>query len=299
MRILLTGAAGFVGCHVAKLLVREGHEVEAVVRPGSEPWRLGGVNGARVVECPLEDAVAVRELVRRTQPESCFHLAWASGSNLDAFEHAESLQSGLSLALALAEAGCQQFVGTGTNYEYDTSLGYLAETTPLLPLTLHAATKLALHTGLKKLEQRFPMRSVWVRPFFVYGPFEDERRLVPGVIRSLRERTAVRTTSGEQIRDYLHVEDVASGICAAAREKLPVANIGSGIPVAVIDIIKELASILQGEQYLQIGALPQRPGEPPFICANSSLLRSRGWRPKFDLKSGLRNTVEWCLHGGQ
>src|SRR5579859_3816888 len=105
MKILLTGAAGFVGCHVARLLVLEGHEVEAVVRPGSEPWRLRGVDGARIVECPLEDAGAVRDLVRRTQPESCFHLAWAWGGNLDAFEHAESLQAGLSLALALAEAG--------------------------------------------------------------------------------------------------------------------------------------------------------------------------------------------------
>ncbi len=233
------------------------------------------------------------------QPVSCFHLAWQSGSDLHAFEHVAFARHSLNFARSLAEHGCLQFVGVGTNYEYDCSLGYLSEQSPLLPQTMHAAAKLALYTGLKEMERRGAMRTVWVRPFFLYGPSEEPRRLVAAVIRALESRTPFETTSGEQIRDFLHAEDVAAGICAAAQANLPVANIGSGNPISVRDLVFKVAALMKGEEFLRFGALPRRLGEPPFICANNALLRQTGWAPFFDLESGLRDTIRWWREHGK
>ena len=89
------------------------------------------------------------------------------------------------------------------------------------------------------------MQVAWLRLFYQYGPFEHERRLMPTVIRALLHNQSVKITKGKQIRDFLHVEDVAAAIWTVARSDLsgPV-NIGSGQPVAVRDIVTQIGLIL-------------------------------------------------------
>ena len=130
------------------------------------------------------------------------------------------------------------------------------------------------------------------------GLFEDKQRLVPSIICSLLRNQMARVTKGEQIRDFLHVEDVAAAIWAVARSDLsgPV-NIGSGKPVALRDIVTKIGAILDRPDLIVLGTLPYDASDPMFICANNRRLTEHTtWVPRYDLDQGLRHTVEWWQH---
>ncbi|CCI26794.1 UDP-glucose 4-epimerase (fragment) [Microcystis aeruginosa PCC 9808] len=104
---------------------------------------------------------------------------------------------------------------------------------------------MALFTILQQLAQIAEVELTWVRLFYQYGLMGDQRRLSPSVICSLLRDEVVKTTKGEQILDFLHVEDVASAIWAVAKSNLlGVVNVGSGQPVTVGQILLELGNLL-------------------------------------------------------
>jgi nucleoside-diphosphate-sugar epimerase len=298
MKVLITGASGFVGSHVARLLVAEGCEVYALVRESSNRWRIRDILPSMYLR--QSDLVAfenVNTYLQEIKPELCIHLAWYAvpGKYLNSQENLDSIQASINLLSQLAELGCKRFVGIGTCFEYDLSLGYLSESSLTKPITLYAATKVALSTILQQFAQITEMEIAWIRLFYQYGPMEDERRLIPGIISSLLRDEVVKTTKGEQIRDFLHIEDVASAIWAVAKSNVSgVVNVGSGQPVTVGQIALELGNLLGKPDLIHLGALPYRPNDPMFICANNELLRKKtDWTPKYNLTTGLKNTIEW------
>lgn len=298
MKVLITGASGFVGSHVARLLVAEGCEVYALVRESSNRWRIRDILPSMYLR--QSDLVAfenVNTYLQEIKPELCIHLAWYAvpGKYLNSQENLDSIQASINLLSQLAELGCKRFVGIGTCFEYDLSLGYLSESSLTKPITLYAATKVALSTILQQFAQITEMEVAWIRLFYQYGPMEDERRLIPGIISSLLRDEVVKTTKGEQIRDFLHIEDVASAIWAVAKSNVSgVVNVGSGQPVTVGQIALELGNLLGKPDLIHLGALPYRPNDPMFICANNELLRKKtDWTPKYNLTTGLKNTIKW------
>ena len=274
--------------------------MHALVRATTDLWRLRGLPEVRMAVCDLNCRESTRAYVNALRPRMCYHFAWTDGRDLNSFDHTGFLRSSIDFAQALADSGCERFVGVGTVHEYGASQAVLTESSRLAPHNLHAASKTALATALRQIERRSGMKVTWVRPFYHYGPYEQPRRLVRSVIDALRQRRPARTTSGEQAIDYLHAEDAAAGICAAAREGLPVANICSGQAVAVRDVVLRIGQLLNAVGLLEIGALARSAAEPPFICGDNRLLRERtSWRPRFDLESGLRHTIEWWLAQGK
>ncbi|MFM6322818.1 MAG: NAD-dependent epimerase/dehydratase family protein [Microcystis panniformis] len=298
MKVLITGASGFVGSHVARLLVAEGCEVYALVRESSNRWRIQDILPSMYLwQSNLVAFENVNACLQEIKPELCIHLAWYAvpGKYLNSPENLDSIQASINLLSQLAELGCKRFVGIGTCFEYDLSLGYLSESSLTKPITLYAATKVALSTILQQFAQITEMGVAWIRLFYQYGPMEDERRLVPGIISSLLRDEVVKTTKGEQIRDFLHIEDVASAIWAVAKSNVSgVVNVGSGQPVTVGQIALELGNLLGKPDLIHLGALPYRPNDPMFICANNELLRKKtDWTQKYNLTTGLNNTIEW------
>jgi len=298
MKVLITGASGFVGSHVARLLVAEGCEVYALVRESSNRWRIQDILPSMYLwQSDLVAFENVNTYLQEIKPELCIHLAWYAvpGKYLNSQENLDSIQASINLLSQLAELGCKRFVGIGTCFEYDLSLGYLSESSLTKPITLYAATKVALSTILQQFAQITEMEVAWIRLFYQYGPMEDERRLIPGIISSLLRDEVVKTTKGEQIRDFLHIEDVASAIWAVAKSNVSgVVNVGSGQPVTVGQIALELGNLLGKPDLIHLGALPYRPNDPMFICANNELLRKKtDWTQKYNLTTGLKNTIKW------
>lgn len=296
MRVLLTGAAGFVGSHVARVLVREGHEVHAVVRQRTD--RLETVlPPPRVVRCDLTEAADVQQLVALVRPEVCIHCAWFAvpGEYLHSQQNAVQRRAGLELARALAAAGCRRFVGVGTCLEYAASDEALSETSPTGPANPYAESKLALYHALEELGQETGIGIAWARLFYLYGPHEDAKRLVPSVVLSLLEDKPARTTGGEQIRDFLHADDVARALTAiAAGDVVGAVNVASGQPVRVRDLVLRIGEILGRPELIELGAVPYPPGERMAILAdNTRLIAECGWAHRFSLDEGLRDTAEW------
>ena len=139
------------------------------------------------------------------------------------------------------------------------------------------------------------MEVAWLRLFYQYGPFERRQRLVSAVINSLLHNQTAKVTKGEQIRDFLHVEDVAAAIWAVAQSHLtgPV-NVGSGQPVSVREIVSMVGDILNRAELIAFGALPYSASDPKFICANNRrLVENTTWTSRYDLEDGLRQTIDW------
>lgn len=282
MKVFLTGATGFIGSHVARQLVRAGHEVHALTRPGSRRWRIADIESS--LQFVEGDLLSPSLVVPAGSFDLCIHLAWyvEPGQYLHSPLNAQYVRASLALAKQFP-----RFVAAGTCFEYALTGAPLSETSPTAPRTPYAQAKLELFRAL-------PASATWVRFFYQYGPGEDARRLVPVVIHALLRGQEVPLVPGERARDYLHVADVASAVCAVAASGLSGAvNIGSGQRTTVRDIAGTIGRLLGRSELLQFGALPYRPDEPLDIVADNTKLLSTGWRPQFSLESGLRDTIEW------
>jgi nucleoside-diphosphate-sugar epimerase len=298
--VFVTGASGFIGSHVIRLLVKSSVEVHALVRPASDLCRLEDVRDSpflHLVRAELNDRVELASQLEAIRPDVCIHLAWTPtpGHDLNAEANQDSLITSLALLRALAKVGCRRVLMAGTCVEYDTDLGYLSETSPTRPRTLYAAAKLALQTYAERYVRLVDLDLVWLRFFYLHGPYEDKRRLVPQVVLRLLSGQPAPITAGHQIKDYLHVEDVASAVWAAAQSPLTgIVNIGSGQPVSVREVVTTIAQRLERMALIQFGALPYAEHDPMFICANNAkLTQHTTWRPRYDLTEGLFQTIAW------
>lgn len=296
MNVLLTGATGFIGSHVARALLESGNEVRAVVRSGSDRRRIEDIQSSlSFAEADLFDEEADLATIAKGT-DACIHAAWYAepGKYYHSKKNIDCVTGSLRLLEALAGAGCRRAVFIGTCFEYDFESGYLPEDARLDPDTLYAASKSSTAFLGAQLAKQLDVPFTWARLFYQYGPHEDERRLIPYVIRTLLDGNPAEVTTGRQVRDFMHVADVAAALVHVMESDLDgVVNIGSGEPVTVREIVSTIAGILEKEDLVRFGARPDNPTDPPFICANNERLRSTGWTPSYRLRDGLEETIAW------
>ena len=297
-RVFITGATGFIGSHLTRLLVHQGYTVFALVRPTADLWRISDLTASiNLVEGDLAAFDSWERELQSIRPEVCFHLAWFNVPRefISSLENLQMLHVSLRLADYLARSGCKKLIAAGTCAEYDSDFGYLSETSQTKPRSLYAACKLALFLILEQQLPMLKMDFAWMRLFHLYGPREDSRRLVPYVICSLLRNEPARLTTGDQIRDFLHVEDVAAALWATGEGNLtgPI-NVGSGKPIAVRDIASQIGNLLDRSHLIRLGAEEHWDTTIPFICANNMLLKTKtNWAPQFSLADGLQHTIAW------
>lgn len=297
MKILVTGASGFIGSQVTSALLSAGHEVAALVRPQTSLQRLQGIKGQIIrLQADLGDSEALRPVLEQWRPEACIHLAWYAepGQYLHSSKNVAFLRNSLTFLEELGRAGCAQVVAAGTCAEYDSERGWLHEDGPTKPETLYAASKLSLCQIGQHLAALSGGKFAWARIFYPYGPGEDARRAVPALIGALLRGESFPASEGLQVRDYLHVADIASAFCRLVQEQATgIYNISSGNPVTMRRVMETVGEILGRKDLIQFGAAPARAWDPPFICGDSRRLRALGWAPSFGLEDGLRATVDW------
>lgn len=294
MRVFLTGATGFVGAPVLQRLLERGHEVHALVLPTDEA-KLD--RRATTVRGDLLTPASYASTLEALRPEACVHLGWYANPKdyLSARVNVDLLGASAALGAKLVDLGCARIVAAGTCFEYDLSQGYLREDGPLAPRHLYSACKRALGEILTQLTEGTATSLAWTRLFFLYGPREQKGRLVRSVVDALIVGERARTSTGEQVRDFLHVADAAAGIVHVLESDLrgPV-NVASGRPLEVREIVRTIARLVGHEDRIEWGATLARPNDPPFVCADVSKLAASGFTPAFDLESGLRATIAWA-----
>jgi nucleoside-diphosphate-sugar epimerase len=292
-RVLVTGASGFIGRHTLPLLVQRGYEVHAV---SSQP-RTGPGTDVTWHHCGLLGADGIPALMQRVSPTHLLHLAWFAvpGQFWTSTENLRWVSASLDIVREFAAVGGQRLVTAGTCAEYEVTHEDCKErVTPLRPSTLYGTCKHALHQIVEKFaDGRFS--CAWGRVFHLFGPHEYPERLVPSVIRSLLAGQPALCTPGTQVRDFLHVADVAGGFVALLDSPItgPV-NIASGVPVSIADVVQSIGRQMSAESLIRLGARALPTHEQPRLTADASRLRDEvGWTPQMNLESGLLHTIDW------
>jgi nucleoside-diphosphate-sugar epimerase len=304
-KVLVTGAAGFIGRSSLAPLREAGYEVCAVLsaRP-DQGDRAGEVPpDLDVRHADLTDPAAVDALLEEVQPTHLLHFAWIATPGL--YWHSEENYRWLSasryLLAAFARRGGQRAVMAGSCAEYDWSRVAVCRerSSPLADeggtATPYAACKIAMQRSLEEYGGTHGLSSAWGRIFFQYGPGEHRDRLIASVIVSLLAGREARCTHGRQIRSFLHVDDVGAAFAALLGSPVqgPV-NVGSGERIAIADVLQRLADDIGRPELLKLGARPAPPGEPAVLVPDVDRLSAEvGWSPRRPLDEGLQETVRW------
>lgn len=266
-RILITGATGFVGLPVAQQLAAIGHDITCVIRAGSEA-RLEGVQ-ARIVTCDDLFAQSADWWAQQmVDIDTVVHLAWYAepGKYLTSVRNLDCLTGTLAMAKGATEAGVRRFVGAGTCFEYDLSVGHLSVDTPLAPETPYAAAKVAAFTMLTAWCATADIEFLWARLFYLYGAREDARRLVPKLHDKLARGVPVDLTRGTALRDYIDVQDAAALLVHdITGTRTGPTNICSGQGVTIRALAEGIADQYGRRDLLNFGAYPENPTDPPVI----------------------------------
>lgn len=301
-RALLTGASGFIGSHCLAPLLAHGYEVHAV---SGRVHNAGERRSPDVIwhQADLLDAAQVTVLLARVRPTHLLHLAWdvTPGSYWSSPSNWQWVDASLKLLAAFGANGGQRAVLAGTCAEYDPLAGPSAgccneATTPLAPTTVYGACKAALSIMLSPFAAQYGVGSTaWARLFYLYGPHEHPARLVSTVIRTIMDEQPMPCTHGEQVRDFLHVEDVAAALVALLDSAVTGAvNIASGQPTTLRTLLSAIGDQLGRADLLQFGARAAGANEPPVLTADvTRLVREVGWTPTISLEDGLRQTIGW------
>ena len=294
-RVLLTGASGFVGRHTQTRLLELGYEVHAVGFRATNDWVHPGV---QIHTCDLLDDRARAALCQSVRPTHMLHLAWCAtpGKFWTSLDNLGWVSASLDMTRAFAEAGGTRAVYAGTCAEYDWFSGRCSEEkTPLRPDTLYGTCKHALQSILAQAQEDMGLSIGWGRLFFIYGSHETEGRLVSSVATSLLKGEMISCSHGQQVRDFMHIQDVADAMVALLDSPVtgPV-NIASGDARSVADVIQLIGEATGRLELVQWGARQGQDHEPEGIEADVSRLADEvKFTPRFRLEEGIQQTVAW------
>lgn len=270
--VIVTGGSGFLGRHIIESLLERKVNVISVVR---------NVNSLSYpLQLPLENYIEIPDLFQCTENDFKYyfdkidnidmmiHAAWytKNGSYLNSIENINCLFGSINLAKYLLKTSCTRFVGIGTCFEYDLSARVLSTSTPLSPGSLYAACKIGTFQTLDQLFLLSKINFVWCRLFYLYGPGENENRLVPYIRNQIKNNLPVKLTSGLQIRDFLDVRVAAAKIVELSfGEQIGATNICSGIPITVRQLAENVADEFGRRDLLQFGSRPDNLIDPPCV----------------------------------
>jgi nucleoside-diphosphate-sugar epimerase len=294
-RVLLTGASGFIGHHCIEPLLARGYEVHAV----STQARADAAQGVTWHACDLLQPGAADSLLAKVRPSHLLHLAWyvVPGKLITSELNFEWVTASMELVKSFARHGGTRLVAGGSGYEYDWSHGYCGERrTPAAPDTVYGACKQALHLQVQAFASQHPgLSSAWGRVFFLYGPREHRQRLVSSVILSLLAGQPAKCSHGRQIRDYMHVQDVADGLVALLDSAVNGAvNVSSGQATTLREIVLEIGRQIGRPELNELGAIPARANDVALVVGeNARLVSEVGWTQRYDLEAGIRQTIDW------
>lgn len=295
--VLLTGASGFIGRQAILPLVERGFDVHCVYRT-TKPNTIHNEKHVTWHRADLLNTYDIKNLVDVVSPAYLLHFAWEviPGTYLESIKNYDWLVSSLHLLHEFAESGGTRAVCAGTCFEYDLRHGYCTENlTPTVPSTYYGSCKHLLQSIGEKYADKKGFDFAWGRIFYPYGPYEYPTRLVPSIIQSLLKDEPAQSTHGNQVRDFLHVADVADAFAAILDSEVNgIINIGSGKPVSIKEFVMLIARLLGKEDDIQMGAIPARENEPQVIVADTSRLQKEVyWCQKYSLEEGIRDTISW------
>lgn len=306
MRVFITGGTGFVGSHVARRLVREGHAVHLLVRPTASYERISDIQDAVTIH--LGDVIEKETLskaISLSNPEYIFHFANAGvyGGISASAERLQEVNVGglLNLLDALRPYPYKAFVNVGSSSEYGIKTVPMREDDVCAPVNAYGISKLQATecASAEAKEHKKPIATF--RLFSPYGPYDDSSRLIMQAIRNLSSKSVFRLPHPDAMRDYVYIDDVVDVLVQAAQNLNEhageVFNVGSGHMVRAAEVVQNIATELAAEAFLATLPKPEGPlGPQESPCWVADMEKTKNafhWSAQVPLTEGLHRTIVW------
>jgi NAD dependent epimerase/dehydratase len=315
-RVLVTGAAGFIGSHLVELLVRQGYEVRAFVRYNSQSswgWLDNAADDVRggldVFAGDIRDPYGVR--MAMTGCDAVLHLAALiaipySYHSPDTYVDT-NVKGTLNVLQAARELGVKRVVHTSTSEVYGTARFVpITEEHPVLGQSPYSASKIAADQLAYSFYASFGLPVVIVRPFNTYGPRQSARAVIPTIITQLAAgHRRIKLGAIHPTRDFNFVTDTAGGFLSALRSDAgagEVVNFGSNFEVSIGDTVRAIGEIMGCEVEIETDSSRLRPDKSEverLWADNGKAWRLFGWEPELGgregFRRGLAKTIEWFV----
>jgi nucleoside-diphosphate-sugar epimerase len=298
--ILITGATGFLGSHIAEELVNQGYEVFALKRNTSYLGRCDNFrHQIHWIDC--DSWIEAEPEIIKCNPEILIHAAWdgVRASDRDNWIIQEkNLLLLVSIFEILKKTKISKIIALGSQAEYGYFEGSVDEDYTCKPNSAYSASKVCASILLKTFAEQNKIDWYWIRIFSVFGPREEKNWLIPTVINNLLKKKEIALTPCEQRYDYLFIKDFAAGILSVVKNdnKIPgIYNMSSGNSIKIKDILTFLETKLSPHKnLLQIGVLPYRPNQVMHMQGKSDrFFQSFNFKPTVSLQKGLEETIKY------
>lgn len=287
MRVLITGASGFLGRPCLLLLRARGHGVLALSR---HPRPTGIDEGVQWHVADLNDADSYEPAIRGFAPESALHLAWEGIPDYGLTTSLRNTSIGCVLGDVLFKAGCRHLAVSGSCWEYGKVSGLVKETDAPVAPDVFGAAKASQRLMLDALARAAGATLAWGRVFYPYGPAQKATSLAPALCRAVLAGDKPVLKTPHAVNDFIYVDDAAEALVVLTEAMISgIFNIGSGTGTAVgamADALLELAdhpAVFRGSTAANC--------ELKGFWADTAALKSLGWRTKTPLGEGLRRTL--------
>ena len=298
MKILLTGAGGFIGSALLPLLLQYGHDVTVLTRPDTmKPIATVPGNDPASCEILTAEPDGWATAVGSRSFDVCMHLAWIAtpGVYLNSPENDLFADCSVALAERLFANGTPHFIGTGTGIEYapDQEKSCHETMTPLAPHSVYGRAKARTYHELAGLAQKYQTGATWARVFYPYGLGEHPARTASSFLRSLAAGHALQLKTSSSRKDFIEISDLAG----ALMHLIPgppqgAVNIGTGLATSIRELALLACDLTDADPALVQEVNP--PGYDPYRChvADIAKVRAAGWSPVMSLNGGLARLLD-------
>jgi len=308
-KVLVTGAGGFIGSHLCQELVSLGAEVTAMIRySGTGDWRnlefLDAAQKAelKVVAGNVEDGHFMIRVMQNQ--EVVFHLAALIGIPYSYVAPISYVRTNVEGTVNVLEAarinGVQKLVHTSTSETYGTAIyAPMDEQHPLQGQSPYSASKIGADKIVESYYRSFDLAVTTIRPFNTYGPRQSARAVIPTIISQALGQQEIRLGSLDPVRDFTYVKDMAEAFVKIAECQTSsgqTINVGTGHGVTVGTLVETVLQIMNCSKPVVVKQERIRPAKSEvfkLICSNQKMGKHIEWRPRYTLKEGLIETIDF------
>ncbi len=295
MKVLVTGATGFIGLPLLEKLNRKGHQVLALSR--SAQTKRG--NGIEWLGCDLASPESYVNKVKEFSPEVLIYLAWQDIPNFSLEKSRINLDQSLDLiSFVIGLATCKKIIVSGSCFELNQLQGECSESTQGEARDHFTWAKHALYSWLRMMCKQKDIQLLWMRIFYVYGPRQRPESLIPSILTNLKQGKLQELRTPKNANDFIYVDDIADAFSKAVsvNNNSMIYNLGAGVSTSVLEVCRIAEKIVLGTETLTQEMDSKSKGTSCDVDFWADITQSKkylDWQPTTSLVDGIGKTWEW------